>query len=91
MAQRRRPSKKLRADAERLHLPMLILQVELDYQVSMKDFENWKTALGDRPDVRLRSFPELNHLFIAGEDQKPCHAAVQVVDEIARWIISLAP
>ena len=77
---------------------MQILQGERDYQVTMKDFENWKTALGDRPEVRLRSFPGLNHLFIAGEGkslpaeyQKPGHAAVQVVDEIARWIISLAP
>ena len=44
---------------------MLVLQGERDYQVP-EDFANWKAALGARPDVTLKSYPALNHLFIAG-------------------------
>jgi uncharacterized protein len=38
-----------RATAARLKQPMLILQGERDYQVTMDDFEGWKKALASRP------------------------------------------
>jgi dienelactone hydrolase len=78
--------------ARKLTIPMLILQGERDYQVTMKDFALWKTALGARKEVTLRSFPALNHLFVAGEGKsteaeyrKPGHVAPEVIDEIARF------
>ena len=84
------------AEAKKLTLPMLILQGERDYQVTMKDFSNWKTALQDRKNVTLRSYPALNHLFIAGEGkstpteyQKPLHVDVSVVDDIVKWIAAV--
>jgi fermentation-respiration switch protein FrsA (DUF1100 family) len=43
--------------ARSLTLPMLILQGERDYQVTMRDFALWKAALSGRPDVTMRSFP----------------------------------
>jgi hypothetical protein len=81
-------------EARALKQPMLILQGERDYQVTMTDFSLWKEALKGRPDVRLRSFPALNHLFEAGEGKsapaeymaKPSHVAPEVIDEIAAWI-----
>ncbi len=83
------------AVAAGLHLPLLILQGERDYQVSMKDFANWKTALGNRKDVTLKSYPALNHLFMEGtgkgtpaEYAKPGHVSALVVDDVAKWVLA---
>jgi hypothetical protein len=74
--------------------PMLILQGERDYQVRPEEFAQWKAALGSRRDVTFRSYPTLNHLFIAGtgaslpaEYQVPGHVAEEVVRDIATWIL----
>ncbi len=74
-------------------VPMLILQGERDYQVTMVDFENWRAALSARSDVQFKSYPDLNHLFITGEGksrpeeyQQPGHVAQAVVDDIAAWV-----
>jgi dienelactone hydrolase len=73
--------------------PVLVLQGERDYQVSMADFEGWKKVLATRPDVKLKSYPKLNHLFMEGEGkakpaeyEKAGHVAREVVDDIAQWI-----
>lgn len=74
-------------------VPMLILQGERDYQVTMKDFDLWKAGLAQRKNVTVRSYPALNHLFVAGEGRstpeeydKPGHVAPEVIDDIAKWI-----
>ncbi len=79
--------------AAQVKQPMLVLQGERDYQVSMKDFEGWKKALAGRKDVTFKSYPKLNHLFIAGdgpskpeEYTKAGHVAQEVIDDIAGWI-----
>lgn len=81
------------AAAKSLDRPMLVLQGERDYQVTMADFALWKQALGDRPNVTLKSYPALNHLFVAGEGPslpieylKPGHVDTQVIADIAQWI-----
>jgi len=81
------------AEMRQLQIAALILQGERDYQVRMKDFERWKQALAGRPNVTLKSYPSLNHLFAAGEGkstpaeyQKPGHVAEEVIEDIARWI-----
>ncbi len=73
--------------------PMLILQGERDYQVSMTDFELWRRALGGRSDVTFKSYPALNHLFMAGvgkstpsEYLTAGHVADEVIEDIAAWI-----
>jgi alpha-beta hydrolase superfamily lysophospholipase len=80
-------------EARKLAKPMLILQGEKDYQVTLKDFENWKSALGSRKDVEFKSYAKLFHLFIETEDKAaPSNYAVEgnvakyVVDDIAAWI-----
>jgi hypothetical protein len=72
---------------------MLVLQGERDYQVTMKDFERWKTTLGGKGNVEFKSYPKLNHLFIDGEGksipseyEKVGHVAAYVIEDIARWI-----
>jgi hypothetical protein len=79
--------------AKKITKPLLILQGERDYQVTMKDFANWKTALAARKDVKFISYPLLNHLFIAGdgkstpdEYQTRANVAASVIDDLAEFI-----
>jgi len=79
--------------AAALRRPILVLHGGRDYQVEVVDFEGWKRALAGRSDVRLRLFPNLNHLFITGkgpstpaEYQRPGHVAQEVVAEIATFL-----
>ena len=80
--------------ASLLKQPMLVLQGERDYQVTMDDFAAWQRALGPRANVHLKSYPALNHLFIAGsgpsapaEYAQPGHVDEAVVRDIATWIM----
>lgn len=80
--------------AKSLKVPMLILQGERDYQVTMEDFRLWKEALEGRDSVSLQSFPALNHLFIPGEGksvpaeyQDPGNVDAAVIEAIATWLI----
>ncbi len=80
--------------AKSSRVPMLVLQGERDYQVTMTDFNLWKTGLAGRAGVTLRSFPKLNHLFAAGEGksspqeyQRPAHVDTEAIDAIAGWIL----
>ena len=86
------------AAAARLKLPMLVLQGERDYQVTMDDLKTWQRALGSRANVQVKSYPALNHLFIAGsgpstpaEYNQAGHVQETVVVDIARWISSQKP
>jgi dienelactone hydrolase len=81
------------AAAKALTQPMLILQGERDYQVTMDEFARWKAALAGRSNVTFHSYPALNHLFEPGtgrslpaEYERPSHVAEQVVVDIAAWI-----
>lgn len=53
--------------AEKIDRPMLILQGDRDYQVTMEDYNNWKQALDGKSNVIFKVFEKLNHLFISGE------------------------
>ncbi len=79
--------------AKDLKQPMLILQGENDYQVSMQDFQGWKNALSSRSNVTFKSYTKLNHLFMTVEGKStpdaysvPGHVLDQVIDDIAGWI-----
>ncbi len=80
--------------AKTLVMPMLVLQGGRDYQVSpAKDFAGWKTALADKANATLKLYPDLNHLFIAGqgqpnptEYQTEGHVSQEVVNDIANWV-----
>jgi len=81
------------ASAKKLGVPVLVLQGERDPQVSMKDFGLWKAGLAGSKGSSAKSYPSLNHLFVAGEGKsteaeyrKPGHVAPEVVEEIAKFI-----
>jgi hypothetical protein len=84
--------------AQTLSLPMLILQGQRDYQVTMKDWAGWKKGLQKKKNVVLKSYPQLNHLFMPGtgkstpsEYKKPAHVAKEVIADIGAFVKSHAP
>jgi dienelactone hydrolase len=81
-------------DAKKLSAPSLVLQGDRDFEVTSKEFTVWKTGLAGRRDAVFKSYPSLNHYFVAGEgkstDQeyrKPGHVAPEVIDDIAKFIV----
>jgi hypothetical protein len=83
------------AAAQRLKLPMLFLQGNRDFQVTMKDFDLWKSAMAGRRDTAFRAYPALNHLFIAGEAKAssaeyrvPGNVSPEPVAAIADWLLA---
>ncbi len=80
-------------EAKTIRTPILLLHGERDYQVTMEDFAKWKDALAERPDAKLISYPQLNHLFIEGQGKStpqeyssPGNVAVAVVEDVAKWV-----
>jgi hypothetical protein len=83
------------AAAKRLAIPMLFLQGERDFQVTMKDFDLWKSALSGRSNVTFRAYPALNHLFLAGEGKSspaeyrvPGNFNAEALGGIADWLLA---
>ena len=54
------------AAARATGLPMLVLHGGRDYQVPAADAALWKSGVGSLKTATLRTFPALNHLFMAG-------------------------
>ena len=84
------------AAAAQVKQPMIVLQGERDYQVTMDEFSRWKAALAKRTDVSFHSYPTLNHLFVAGtgpsvpaEYNTTAHVSELVVRDIATWILTV--
>jgi len=80
--------------ASHLELPMLIMQGGRDYQVRMNDFQVWQQKLGSKTNVRFKSYPSLNHLFLTGEGKStpqeytiPGNIPTEVVGDIATFIL----
>jgi hypothetical protein len=82
-----------------LEIPMLVLQGDRDYQVTMKDFEGWKTALAGHSGVTFKTYPGLTHLFMPSaapgtgpgtpdDYTKPGHVFEAVISDIASWILA---
>jgi len=81
--------------AQNMRRPVLVLQGRRDYQVALKDFAGWKSALKTNPQASFKLYPALNHLFISGsgrstpqEYEQPGHVDGQVISDIAQWIKS---
>lgn len=80
--------------AATLGKPMLILQGGRDYQVTVADdLARWQAALADRPEVTIRVYPALNHLFAPGsgpsspaEYEPAQHVDASVIADIASWL-----
>jgi dienelactone hydrolase len=82
------------AEAAALGLPILVLQGERDYQVTLEDFARWRTALEGKPFACLATYPELDHLFRSGtgpstpaDYSRPAKLDPRVVEDVAGWIL----
>lgn len=73
--------------------PMLVLQGENDWQVTMNQFNEWKKALQGRSGVEFKSYPKMNHLLaeydgisIGAEYAMPSNVSSALISDIAAWI-----
>ena len=64
-----------------------------DIQVVDADWQGWKGAFHDDPQVEFRLYPKLNHLGIAGEGDGnlgeyavPGHVDAGMIADVAAWI-----
>lgn len=79
--------------ASKLTLPMLILQGERDYQVTMEDFGLWRFGLLRNKNVFFKSYPKLNHMLQEGsgkatpfEYNRESPVVGYVMDDVASFI-----
>jgi uncharacterized protein len=80
--------------AATLPVPMLFLQGERDYQVTVEDdLAGWRTALAGRPRITIRTYPADDHMFFPGKGPsmpadytRPHHVNPEVVADIADWV-----
>lgn len=82
-------------EAKSITEPMLVLQGERDYQVTMDDFNIWQKQFGRTDNWKFHTYADLNHLFMTGEGHSqpkeyltPGFVAEEVVTDIARFILS---
>lgn len=79
--------------AAALTCPVLVLQGERDYQVTMQDYGLWRMGLLKKKDAMFKSYPTLNHLLQEGkgkstpfEYQKALPVPGYVMDDVAGFI-----
>jgi hypothetical protein len=78
--------------AASLKIPVLVLQGERDYQVTMENLAAWRKALAGGL-ATFKSYAALNHLFLPGtgrstpaEYERAGHIPDEVLDDIAAWM-----
>lgn len=81
------------ASAKKLTKKILILQGERDFQVSVKDFNIWRTALAGNKNVSFKLYPDLNHLLSSQKEKgtglqyrTPANVSPKLIDDIAIWV-----
>lgn len=74
--------------------PLFIIQGENDIQVSMKQFNGWKSALKDHTNVSFKSYPNVNHVLasyekpsIGQEYLQPSNVFEPIIQDIAKWVL----
>lgn len=79
--------------AKKIKQPILVIQGERDYQVTMTDFNLWKQNLSDNPKNQFISYPTLNHMLMKGEGksvpaeyEKQGNVDEQIILDISKWI-----
>ncbi len=73
---------------------IFVLQGGFDFQVGEEtDFNLWNTALGKKPNVKLKLYPTLNHLLTKQTEkgtvqqyQIPANVDQEIITDLAAWI-----
>lgn len=76
--------------ADEITRPVLLLQGEEDYQVTMEDFGIWKDAFGEKKNWQLKSYPGLTHPFTAGQKTEGAAAYTREEKTDARVTLDIA-
>lgn len=78
-----------------INVPMFITRGTSDFQVSSNDYNLWKKTIGDRENVKFKSYPGLNHIYTKGGSSnkfdgsiynKPAQVSSEVIKDISNWI-----
>ena len=79
--------------ARKINKPVLVLQGERDYQVTITEYNLWKGVFGNNNNWSFISYPDLNHFMIKGEGKSgPNEYLVKgnvdenVINDIEKWI-----
>jgi esterase/lipase len=66
-----------------------------DFQVSVADYNLWKTGLGTKKTVTLKLYPELNHMMIPQKEKSdlkqysvPANVSPVLINDLSVWIKS---
>lgn len=66
-----------------------------DFQVSVADYNLWKTGLGTKKNVTLKLYPELNHMMIPQKEKSdlkqysvPANVSPVLINDLSVWIKS---
>ena len=76
--------------AEEITEPVLLLQGEEDYQVTMEDYNMWKEAFGGRENWRMISYPGLTHVFMPGQKSEGSAAYAREGKVDAKVVMDIA-
>ena len=76
------------------NMPFFIMQGEMDYQIPMSEYKIWQDVVGTQPNVTMRSYPGLSHLFTPTKAEKPSpqdyfspnNVDFQVIWDMSDWI-----
>ena len=79
--------------ARKLHVPVLVLRGERDYQVTDDDIATWRKGLAGTPRVDIATVASCNHLFIEGtgkpgpaEYETPGYVQEGVIVRLAKFL-----
>ncbi|MBQ6513789.1 MAG: alpha/beta fold hydrolase [Clostridia bacterium] len=76
--------------AEEITQPVLLLQGEEDYQVTMEDFGIWQEHFGGKENWTLKSYPGLTHCFTPGQKTEGSAAYAREEKTDAQVILDIA-
>jgi len=81
------------ATAKKLKNRVLVVQGEKDFQVSVRDFEIWKSGLAGNKNTMFKLYPDLNHLLSVQKEKGngaqyrlPANVDINLIEDIALWI-----
>lgn len=72
--------------ATSIDAPVLVLQGERDYQVTMIDYNMWLNAFGDNDSWSFKLYPKLNHLMMPGEGA-PNNVEYSIISNVDEKVI----
>ncbi len=81
------------AASKRIKNRILVIQGAYDFQVSVQDFNIWRTTLAANKNASFKLYPDLNHLLSSQKEKgtgaqyrTPANVSIDLINDIALWI-----